>query len=101
MRNVYVRVPFSVTGTGLTDLVIVRRGAVSTSTVSDTVIGVIPPPVMTAAFVYSAPDAIGAYSLTAASYTTVTLPPAGTLIPVTVSGGPGVTAGVGCAVPLT
>ena len=85
--------PFSVTGTGLTDFVIARSGAERTPTVSSAVIAVMPAPSAVAVFVIAASVARGANSLTCVSYTMTAFPPAGTLIPVMDRGGPAVTAG--------
>ena len=60
IRNVYVNVPFSVTGTGLTDFVIVRSGPLTAFTVSFTVTGVTPAPEIVAVFVMEASAASGA-----------------------------------------
>lgn len=57
----------SVTGTGLTDLVIARFGAASAFTVSVAVTGVIPVPLTVAVFVTAASMPRGAYSFNAAS----------------------------------
>ena len=97
----YVSVPFSVTGTGLTDLVIVRTGVLSTVISSSAVIGVMPVPATIAVLFITEVVSSGANSLTAASYATVTLPPAGTVIPDTTSGGPAVTTADGCNTPFT
>ena len=59
--------PFSVTGTGLTDLVMLRIGVLSAAIVSEIVIGVMPPPVIVAVFTISEPVANGANSFTAVS----------------------------------
>ena len=49
--------PFSVTGTGLTDLVMLRIGVLSAAIVSEIVIGVMPPPVILAVFLVILADA--------------------------------------------
>ena len=72
---------------------IIRIGSFSDVTVSVTVIGVTPPPLITAVLVIVALVANGAYWLTSASYIIVALPPTGMFIPVIASGGPAVTAG--------
>ena len=62
----YVSVPFSVTGTGLTDLVIVRTGVLSTVISSSAVIGVMPVPATIAVLFITEVVSSGANSLTAA-----------------------------------
>ena len=63
------------------------------------VTGVIPPPETVTVFPIVDSAASGANSLRAASYTTVAFPPAGTLIPLIVKGGPAFTAGAACNTP--
>ena len=79
---------------------IVSFGPLSAMTVSFAVTGVIPPPETVTVLVISDSAKRGANALVSASYTMVTFPPAGTLIPETERGGPAVTAGVVYKIPL-
>ena len=99
IRKVYVSVPFSDTGTGLIDFVILSAGASATAIDALAVRSVVPTPLIVAVLFIEEPAASGAKLFAVVSYTIVAFPFAGTDIPVTVRGCVTVTAGVVCNTP--
>ena len=82
------------------DFEMVKAGADSAATLSTAVTGALRPSPVTVTVLSMLPPAAGLAKLLArACYTRTASPLPGTLIPLTISGGPAVTAGVGCSTP--